>query len=66
MAVPWGHFEGLLLAAAQAVQVEMVVATRCHQLQVVAHGEAVLDLDLGQAVHARAGQLADELLAFGQ
>ncbi len=42
----------------------MEVALGGHRLEVVAHCEAVLDLDLGQPVTALAGQFADELLTL--
>jgi len=60
------HLDGFAALVLQSLKTQVEVALRRHQLQSVAHREAVLHLHLGQAVAAFAGQLADELLALGE
>ncbi|MNP62454.1 hypothetical protein D3C76_1577380 [compost metagenome] len=65
MPIPRRHFDRATLAITQLVQVEVVIALRRHQFQMITHRKAILHPHFGQAVDPLAAQFADELLALG-
>ena len=65
MTIARRHVDLLALAVLQLLQLEAQIALGGHQLQAVAQGELVFDLDLDQAFGIAAGDLTDKLLAVG-
>ena len=66
MAITRRHLGRQACTVKQPLQIKVIVAMGCHQLQMIAQSKSVFHFDFGQAIASFAGQFPDKLLAMAQ